>query len=159
MKRIVVLLMLVVFSLGVHAQNHKGDSSFGLNLGYGFDSENVTLGLDYRINFTDAVRFAPSITHFVKDNGLSAWMIDVNAHYVFPLSEYFGFYPLAGLSLGFWKASAGGWSHNDTRFGANLGLGGEVYASKEITLGLEVKYNIVKDIDQALIAFRVGYNF
>ena len=44
---------------------------------------------------------------FVKDDGLSAWAIDVNAHYVFKLSDMFGFYPLAGLDLSFWKVSLG----------------------------------------------------
>ena len=41
----------------------------------------------------------------------------------------------------------------------NIGLGAEVYATRELSLGLEVKYNIVKDIDQALLGLRVGYNF
>ena len=50
---------------------------------------------------TDAFRLTPSITHLVKNDGLSAWAIDMNAHYVFKLSEMFGFYPLAGLSLSF----------------------------------------------------------
>lgn len=159
MKRVVVIVLLAVFSLGVYAQNHQGDSSFGLNLGYGFDSENVMLGIDYRFNMTDELRLVPSITHFVKKDHHSAWAIDMNAHYVFPLSEYFGFYPLGGLSLSVWKWKVGGLSDNDTRFGANIGLGGELYASKELTVGLEVKYNIIKTYDQAILALRIGYNF
>lgn len=104
---------------------------------------------------TDAFRLTPSITHLVKNDGLSAWAIDMNAHYVFKLSEMFGFYPLAGLSLSFWKA--GPW--DATRFGANIGLGGEVYATDRISVGLEAKYNIIKDLDAAALAVRVGYNF
>ncbi len=159
MKKIIAMLMLTFLSLSTFAQTHQGDSSFGLNLGYGFDSENVLLGLDYRFNMTDEVRLLPSLTYFVKNNHHSAWAIDLNAHYVFPLSEYFGFYPLGGLSLSFWKWKIGHLSNNQTRFGANLGLGGELYATKEITVGLEVKYNIIKDYDQAMLALRVGYNF
>lgn len=83
----------------------------------------------------------------------------MNAHYVFKLSEMFGFYPLAGLSLSFWKASVGNFSVNETRFGANIGLGGEVYATDRISVGLEAKYNIIKDLDAAALAVRVGYNF
>ena len=56
---------------------------------------------------TDAFRLTPSITHLVKNDGLSAWAIDMNAHYVFKLSEMFGFYPLAGLSLSFGKQVLG----------------------------------------------------
>ncbi len=86
---------------------------------------------------------------------MNAWAIDMNAHYVFKLSDMFGFYPLAGLSLSFWKAGP----FNETRFGANVGLGGEVYATDRISVGLEAKYNIIKDLDAAALAVRVGYNF
>lgn len=158
MKRLVVMLMLAVTSMGVYAQ--QGQSSVGFTIGYGFDSENATLGLDYRYNVTDEFRLTPSLTHFVKNDGLSAWAIDMNAHYVFKLSEMFGFYPLGGLSLSFWKASLGkNVSANETRFGANVGLGAELYATDKVTVGLEAKYNIIKDLDQAMIGVRVGYNF
>lgn len=160
MKKLMVMMMLIIFSAGAYAQTQLGQSSFGLNIGYGFDTKNATLGIDYRYNVTDEFRLTPSITHFVKNDGLSAWAIDMNAHYVFKLSDMFGFYPLGGLSLSFWKGDAKGFGpYNYTRFGANIGLGGEVYATSQITVGLEAKYNIIKDFDQAMLAVRVGYNF
>ncbi|MCL3850230.1 MULTISPECIES: outer membrane beta-barrel protein [Parabacteroides] len=169
MKKLIVMCMLAIISMSAFAQTQQGQSSFGFNLGYGFnDNGNALLGVDYRYNFTDEVRFAPSLTYFVKDDGLSAWAIDMNVHYVFKLSEMFGFYPLAGLDLSFWKAT-GKYnfdglgtikaSQNFTRFGANVGLGGEVYATDQLTVGLEFKYNIIKDFDQPILAVRVGYNF
>lgn len=164
MKKLVILLLLAVVSLGAYAQTEQGQSSVGFNVGYGFEFKNATLALDYRHCITDAVRLSPSLTHFVKNNGLSAWAIDMNAHYVVKLSDMFGFYPLAGLSLSFWNVNYGEYNNvnlnsNFTRLGANLGLGGEVYATDQITVGLEVKYNVIKDFDQAMFAVRVGYNF
>ena len=160
MKKLIVMCMLAIISMSAFAQTQQGQSSFGFNLGYGFNENgNALLGLDYRYNLTDEVRLAPSLSYFVKDDGLSAWAIDVNAHYVFKVSDMLGFYPLAGLDLSFWKFGAGGWSHNMTRFGANIGLGGEVYATDQITVGLEFKYNIIKDFDQPILGVRVGYNF
>ena len=161
MKKLIVMCMLAIISMSAFAQTQQGQSSFGFNIGYGFnDNGNALLGVDYRYNFTDEVRFAPSLTYFVKDNGLSAWAIDMNVHYVFKLSEMFGFYPLAGLDLSFWKVSLGNSaSLNKTRLGANIGLGGEVYATDQITVGLEFKYNIIKDFDQPILGVRVGYNF
>ena len=150
-----MMLMLAVFSLGAYAQTQQGQSAVGFNIGYGFDSKNATLGVDYRYCITDAGRLSPSLTYFVKNDNHSTWAIDLNAHYVVKLSEMFGFYPLAGLSLSFWKA--GPW--DATRFGANIGLGGEVYATDRISVGLEAKYNIIKDLDAAALAVRVGYNF
>ena len=112
------------------------------------NSKNATLGVDYRYCITDAVRLSPSLTYFVKNDNHSTWAIDLNAHYVVKLSEMFGFYPLAGLSLSFWNWDAGhGLSHNETRLGDNL------------SIGLEVKYNIIKDFDQAMLGVRVGYSF
>lgn len=166
MKKLIVMCMLAIISMSAFAQTQQGQSSFGFNLGYGFnDNGNTLLGVDYRYNFTDEVRFAPSLTYFVKDAGMSAWAIDLNAHYVFKLSDMFGFYPLAGLDLSFWKISLGNSaSLNKTRLGANIGLGGEVYATDQLSVGLEFKYNILKSwedfrLSQPILAVRVGYNF
>ena len=166
MKKLIVMLMLTLFSIGAYAQTQQGQSSFGFNLGYNFnDVGNATIGIDYRYCVTDAFRLTPSITHLVKNDGLSAWAIDMNAHYVFKLSEMFGFYPLAGLDLSFWKVSLGNSaSLNKTRLGANIGLGGEVYATDQLSVGLEFKYNILKSwgdlrLSQPLLALRIGYNF
>ncbi len=161
MKKFIVTCMLVILGIGASAQTRQGQSSFGVNLGYGFsDHSNVLFGLDYRYNFTDEIRFAPSFSYFVKENGLSAWAVDVNAHYVIPLSDMFGFYPLAGLDLSFWDLEFGNELHQRyTRFGVNLGLGGEVYATDQLTVGLEFRYNLIKDFNQPILGVRIGYNF
>ena len=83
MKKLFLVLSMICLSLTVFAQADKGRSSFGFNLGYAFDSEQATLGLDYRYCLTDEVRLNPGLTYLVKNHGVSAWMIDVNAHYVF----------------------------------------------------------------------------
>lgn len=155
MKRIGIILLLLTMTLGVFAQRNAGNSSVGFTVGYGFDTKNATLGLDYRYSITDQFRIAPSLTHFVKDKGLKAWAIDANVHYLFDLGSQFAFYPLAGVNLSFWDAPSLSW----TRLGLNLGLGAEVYATKELSVGLEFKYNIIKDFDQALMGVRVAYNF
>ena len=156
MKKLFLLLTMVCLSIaGMHAQTQRGSSSVGFNLGYAFDSEQVGLGLDYRYCITDEFRLNPGVTYLVKYDHLSAWMIDLNAHYVFKLSNVFGFYPLAGLSMSFWNHPV----DNFNRFGANIGLGGEIYATDQFIIGLEAKYNIVKDVDQAMIGLRAAYCF
>lgn len=159
MKKLFLLLTMICLSLSVDAQTRRGGSSFGFNLGYAFDSEQATLGLDYRYSVTDEFRLNPGLTYLVKDDGLSAWMIDLNAHYVFKLSNFFGFYPLGGFSMSFWKAEAGNYSESCSRFGANVGLGAEIYATREFTLGLEARYNIIADFDQAMVGLRAAYCF
>ncbi len=160
MKKLMIMIMLAICSIGTFAQTEQGQSSFGFNVGYHFNGNgNVLLGIDYRYSITDDWRIAPSITYLVKNKGLNAAAIDVNVHYLFKLSDMFGFYPLAGLDLSFWKAGNRNPHSNWTRFGANIGLGGECYVSDVITVGLEFKYNAIKTWDAAVLGVRVGYTF
>lgn len=158
MKKVIVMLLFAVIGLSAYAQ--QGQQSVGFNVGYGFDSKNAILGIDYRYNITDEIRIAPSLSYYVKNDNHSTWALDLNAHYVVKLSEMFGFYPLAGLDLSFWKWDLGQkLSLNETRFGVNVGLGAEVYATESLSVGFEVKYNIIKNYDQAILGVRVGYTF
>ena len=155
MKRVVLVFLFAVMTLGLYAQ--QGASSVGLSVGYALDSENTTVGIDYRYNVSDDVRIAPSLTHFMKHGGMSAWALDFNAHYVVKLDPSFGFYPLGGVNLTFFDWVNG--YDTVSRLGLNIGVGGEVYASRELTVGLEMKYNLIKDFDQALAAVRIAYSF
>ncbi len=157
MKKLFLVLSMICLSFGVFAQTEAGRSSFGTTLGYAFDTEQAAVGWDYRYCLTDEVRFNPGLTYFIKNHGLSAWVIDVNAHYVIKLNRMFGFYPLGGLSLSFWDRE--GPLDGFTRFGMNVGLGGEVYATPVLSIGMEAKYNVIKDYDQAIIALRAAYCF
>ena len=161
MKKLVLLVLLAVVGFTANAQTKGGESSLGFTIGGGFDDivDNATLGIDYRYCIVDNFRINPSLTYHVKNNTLSAWAIDLNAHYVFNLSDWFGFYPLAGLDLSFWKAGEKDFTANETRFGANIGLGAEFYATKEFTIGAEFKYLGIKDLGRPMIGFRLGYNF
>ena len=92
-----------------------------------------------------------------RNNGASAWYIDFDAHYVVSVTRYFAFYPIGGMGMSVWdfKGSDG----NRTRLGLNVGIGAELYATDEISVGTDMKYNLTKDYDQALVAVRVAYHF
>jgi len=161
MKKFIMVLLLVVCGTSIaSAQAGKGLSSFGVNLGYGFDSKNVSFGVDYRYCLTDEIRLSPAITYLIQNDGLSATMIDVNAHYIFPCTDRFNLYPLAGLSLSFWENDLhDNISAHETYIGANVGVGGEVYVTHDVTLGMELKWNIIKDHGQIFLGIRAGYCF
>lgn len=156
MKKVLLSLAFMTIALGVFAQK-QGESSVGFNLGYAFDTENATLGIDYRYSFTNAFRIAPSLSYYTKSSGLSAFVIDANVHYLFPLSDQFYFYPLAGLNLAFWDYKY--LDDTESELGINIGLGGEFLVSEQVSLGLELKYVAISDADQALAAVRIGYRF
>ncbi len=168
MKKIVMFFMMAMIGLSASAQIEQGRSSIGLNLGYGFSTENPIIGIDYRYSITNTIRINPGLSHYIKKDGQKAWAIDLNAHYLVRLSEMFSFYPLVGVDLSFWdqelvkeprediNVSA---NETSTRFGANIGLGLELYATERITAGIEFKYLIISKVDQAILGLRVGYTF
>ncbi len=167
MKRVIILSLLLLLGMTVKAQIYQGYSSVGFQVGYGFKTKNATVGIDYRYNITDEIRLNPGLTYFVKDGGLSGWALDMNAHYVVPLGDIFVIYPLAGIDLSFWKDTYE-WhldhsvlkgKENFTRIGVNAGIGGEVWLTDLFTLDAELKYNLVKTMNQTLISFRVAYHF
>ena len=143
MKKILFVFVLALITLTASAQ--KGDQSVGLNASYGFKSTGFFLGVDYRYNITDSWRLAPSVT--IPIDG--PFFVDLNVHYVFPISETVGLYPLAGLSYNNMSGI------HVANFGANFGVGAEIYATKHIVVGLELKYNI----DVPVAAVRVAYCF
>lgn len=131
----------------------------GSNTDYRSDPKNITSEVDYRYCVTDAARLNPFLIHFVKSDNHNTWVINLNTHCVMKLSEMFGFYLLAGPSLSFWNWDTDhDFSHNEIRLETNIGLGGKVYVTNNLSIGLEVKRNIVKDFDQAMLGVRIGYS-
>lgn len=155
MKKLLLFMTLIVMAVSAKAQQ-RGDMSVGTSVGYGFGNKSMYWGIDYNYSITDAFRIAPSFTYQFKNHGRSAAMIDADAQYLIPLTEMVGFYPLAGLSLSFWDLPL---DINKTRFGVNLGLGAEIYASDIISVGVEVKYNFIKSFDQVMAGVRLAYRF
>lgn len=155
MKKILVLLSFTVLAVSGYAQ--KGHISVGTMMGLAHEFETVTFGVDFRYHILPDVRIAPSVTHMVRGEGMKAWYIDMDAHYMIDVTRVFSFYPIGGFSLSLWdyKNKDG----KDTRLGPNIGLGGEFRIIEELSVGMDFKYNLISDYDQALAAVRVAYHF
>ena len=85
MKKILFIVFLLITSIGVFAQ--KGNFSLLGNFGYQTDFKRVMLGVQGRYNLTDHVRLAPDLMFFFPKDKTTGLDVDVNAHYVFDLSE------------------------------------------------------------------------
>ncbi|MDR3261719.1 MAG: outer membrane beta-barrel protein [Tannerella sp.] len=155
MKKMIFVCLLAILAVNGHAQ--RGRASVGSHLGYALDCEAATIGFDYRYHFLPDFRLAPSITYMIRNNDVSAWYMDMDFHYMVPVSSIFSFYPIGGVGLSIWNWN--GREGNDTRLGLNVGLGGELRLTREISVGLDMKYNVVSTYDQALTAVRVAYHF
>ena len=102
---------------------------------------------------------------------------DITSHFraeLFYLGEKFRIYPLAGFTIVGTKidtksavpaelqqyiGDAGKSSGSKTYFGGNVGGGIEYLITPHLGVGLEGKYSIVKDVDQAVFGLGVTYKF
>jgi hypothetical protein len=156
MKKILFICIVALCTVNGYAQ--QGHTSVGAWMGYAAEWETVTLGVDYRYNFLPDFRLAPSLTYMVRNKNMSAWYRDADCHYIVVVSDLFSFYPIGGMSLSAWRPHRFG-TDAVARLGLNVGLGAELRLSPEISVGLDMKYNITSTYDQALVAFRAAYHF
>lgn len=155
MKKLIAIIALIFLSVAGYGQRRQ--SSAGVNVGYALDGESATFGLDFRHNVWRNVRIAPSVMHMFRNHGISAWYLEFDGHYVVPVTRNFAFYPIGGLGMSVWNLK--GHDGNQTRVGLNVGLGAELYATDQVSVGTDMKYNLTSNYDQALIAVRVAYHF
>lgn len=160
MKKVYLLLVcLCVCVMSASAQ--QGDQKIGAQFLYGNET-NVGLGLKYRYNITDRVRVEPAFDYFFKHDHVSAWDLMANFHYLFPVADQFKLYPVAGL--GYFRAKGhgsdfGGENHSDGRLAVNLGGGVDLKVSSNLTLDLQLKYQINDLADQLVLSIGASFAF
>lgn len=162
MKKLFVICLMAFIGLGVSAQS-KGEMAAGLNLAYGTSDgiNNLGIGAKFQYNFTDALRIEPSANYFFRNNFISLWEANVNAHWIFKfVDDKLGVYPIAGVTVLGYKASYLGYSTPTyTRFGANVGAGAQYWITDHIGVNADIKYSIVADIDRPVFAVGAVYKF
>lgn len=167
MKRLFVTLVILMTGFcATWAQ--KGEQSIGAKLSYGSEIENLGFGVHYRNNLTDHFRVEPSFDYFLKKDYVTSWDLNLNAHYLFELSNNMSIYPLIGLTYSHWGVDLGSidfgdikvdTSANEGRFGINLGGGIELPVSYNFSVGAELKYQIISDFDQWVVGVNCAYKF
>lgn len=179
MKKSFLIVFCALMSVCAFAQ--KGEKAAGVNLSYGTEISNLGIGVKYQHGITDAIRLEGGFDYFLKKDGLSMWDINVNAHYLFPVADKFKVYPLVGLTYTNWKGGAvddaldfidgvldeaygeddytEGGSGSESRFGANLGAGVQYDITTKWAVNFEVKYQLIKDCNQAVFTLGAAYKF
>lgn len=159
MKRMAMVVVMALSTAFLFAQE-KGDMGAGVNLSYGTKDgfSNFGIGAKFQYNILDNLRIEPSATYFLKKDYVSMWDVNANVHYLFGLGEKFNLYPLAGLAFVGWKFGDGD-SVSDTKFGFNIGAGGEYLLTEKFALNLEIKYQIVSDLDRPIFSLGAAYKF
>ncbi len=163
MKKLIVIVLFVISSFSViNAQFTKIGGGLTYGTGFHFDYETATTDADllrnspagifltgiYDLKFP--IQFAPSFTFFLprtntdsnESTRVSAFMFDLNAHYVFNSADKFEFYGIAGLNITFtnlkWLDASS--SESDNALGLNLGAGSYIKITEKLGLYAEAKY-------------------
>ncbi len=160
MKRFFLLLFISLIGIGAHA--NEDDFSIGLNFGFGTDISNFNIGPKVQYCFTDAIRAEFACNYFFKKDYTSMLDLNLNAHYLFKLSNKFNIYPLAGIyfthittEVDVFGDRISDW---DEKLGINLGVGAKYNLTNAIALDFEAKYQLF-GINQAVISLGATYTF
>ena len=152
----IVLFCMMFFIMG-SAFAQKGIQAAGAHLNYGTEISSIGIGLKYQYNITDNIRLEPSMNYFFPNEGINEFDLNTNAHYLFPMAGNIRVYPLAGLTFtrrGFKKNI-----EDITRLGINAGGGFECDITNDLMLNMELKYQFVSDLDQAIFNIGIAYMF
>ncbi len=157
MKKVLLTVLCAIISVCVYAQ--KGSNAIGVNILYNtYVTESAGIGIKAQHSFTDNFRGEASFNYFFKNNNLSMFDFNVNAHYLVGITDSFRIYPLIGLTLGHYMPDVDG-VDSETRVGGNFGGGIEYDLTSNLVIGFEGKYQLVSDLDQGVISVGLTYKF
>ena len=161
-------MTLCVALVTLSASAQKGENSIGVHALYGTDAGNIGFGVKYQNSITDAIRLEAVGDYYLKTDGFSMFDVNVNGHYLFPLSDKFTVYPLVGINYTSWKQESFisfGEEHSDydidikdTSIGLNIGGGIQYKLTDKIRIGAELKYQTISgSLSTVIIGAGVTY--
>ena len=184
-----LFMVAIILMVGVSAAMAQKDvKAVGLNLNYGSEIKNVGIGAKFQYGITDAVRIEPSFNYYLEKDGLSMWDLNANVHYLIDVAEKTKVYPLAGIGYANFKSSWGfeydeeydygdyyslksrnGWDYdeedmeggsvNSGEIVVNLGVGAEYQLNEKLSIGAELKYQIISNFNQLVFGIGATYRF
>ena len=185
MKRFFVIA--IIFLVGISAVMAQKDvKAFGLNINYGSEINNLGLGAKFQYGITDKVRIEPSLNYYLEKDGYTFWDINANFHYLFDVAEGINVYPLVGIGYanvkysGEWSGSdsigympgfdylpksRGAWneyegeSSSSGEIAINLGVGVDYQLNDRLSVGSELKYQIISNSNQFVFTIGATYKF
>ena len=137
MKKIIFMAFFALVSTFASAQE------LGVHGLFRTDSGNFGVGVQGRYNFTKEIRGAASFNYYFKSDNVSAWDINANAQYLFPLKKGFTIYV----------------KNNGTgKLGLNLGGGLDYQLNDKVKLNVEPRFQLVSGFNELVLNVGVVYN-
>lgn len=134
----------------------RGEMSVGVNGGVATYNSGGYMNLDFQYTFINHLRIAPDIGYVFRNDGKSAFIMDVDLHFPFRVARGFALYPLVGFTFNNWNYEHGG---SASRAGGNIGAGMELYVTSYLKLMLQGKYSLMDDTSGGFIGLGIGYVF
>ena len=178
MKRIILVALLALISIGSYAQ--EGKFGAGIGVVYGTEISTVGVGVMGQYYFNDHVRGEVGANIYAKNGDTSTWDANLNFHYLINLAKNrLYLYPLMGVSFSFWKFGdklgtdsmsnipvtedgAMYAQYNDMkefRFGPNIGLGLQFNINARTSITLEGRYQMIGDFNQGIAGLSIQRRF
>lgn len=163
MKKLLLLIITISVSTLAYSQDIENRLSFGANLGYGTKAESISIGLRAQYGIDYRLRTVAEYKYYFRNNGLSAWEVDTDIHYIFYTAPAVKFYPLAGLKYSHWTNRHNGKGQKSSkthdRLGINIGGGMQVALSENIGMQIELKQELTPRFSQLVISVGLAYHF
>lgn len=135
---------------------YKGEKTLGVSGGYASYNHGAFANVYFQYTFVPHVRIAPEIGYVIRNDNISGFEVSCDMQFPFRLSRGFNIYPLAGLVFNAWNNRMG---ENYNRFGADAGLGFELYITGSFKISLQGKYAFMKNTSGAFVGLSLGYVF
>jgi len=168
MKKYILIAVIAITSvLAGHAE--AGDVSVAGQVAIGYKHSLFGIGAQVQVEPVRNFRFAPEFLYFFKNNGWSAYNVNVNLHYMLRTSPSFALYPLAGFAYANYKYHYGyhtgfGYDYTDDSetencYGANVGMGAEYRITPAAAFFIEHRFQVMSDHNQSVTAAGFKYTF
>ncbi len=152
---------MLTVALGVFAQ--KGKNSFQANLLYGSKIETVGFGLTFNLTGKKH-EFSPSLNVYLPKNDVKVREINLDYHRLIGIGDKVQVFPILGLGIAVWDGFSGegdsALGGNETKIGANLGIGGRYTINDKFDAGFQLKYCAMSEsASQTVPMLTIGYKF
>lgn len=154
-----LLIAIVALATALGASAESGDISVGGQFAYASKNSMAGLGLQVQIEPITNLRFAPEFIYYFKNDGMSAYNVNLNIHYVIPTSTTFAIYPLAGFTYANFKYDNVLGDLSTDRCGANIGMGAQYQIKERLLFFTEERFQIMKDWNQSVTVMGLKYTF
>ncbi len=151
-----VLGTAMVLGCSLTANAQKGEKSLGVKGGYASYNDGGYASLYFNYGLADHVRLAPSLGYVFRNEGKSAFTLDVDVQFPFRIVKALNVYPLVGFTFNNWNYT---YRDDASRAGANFGAGFDIYLTSNLKMNLEGKYSVMNDTSGAFFGMGIAYLF